>query len=465
MPDKLPPVSRRSFLATGAASAALLTTPAGARKAARPEIRAPRRARNLIFLVSDGMSTGTLTIADLMIRELHGRNSHWCELFTREGVRRSLVETASANSMVTDSAAASTAWGIGERVFSGAIGYTPDQRMPEPILHQAKRAGKATGLVTTTTLSHATPAGWACNVSTGRGDQRAIARNMMERDYDVLLGGGRRYYTDETLALGSDYARVFTRDELLAQPTDANGRIVGVFNQSNLSYELDRGPDEPHIAEMTRYAIERLSRHPDGFVMQVEGGRIDHAAHANDAGGLIHDQMAFDEAVGVAVAFAQDRDDTLVVVTTDHANANPGLTQYLRTGRRNFLRLAEWKHSFEWMNRRLADTERTAEDHRRVIAEATTVELSDDELHTVMRWRAGERVIPFTELNKDHGPLGSVLANHNGVSFISGNHTADHVEQTAIGPGAELMPPVCHLADVNAVLTRALDLPPALASV
>lgn len=463
MPHRTPGVSRRSFLAAGAASAAALSLPAAAH--ARPLNRArAAKARNLIFLVSDGMSTGTLTLADLMIQELHARRSNWWGMFGREGVRRSMVETASANSMVTDSAAASTAWAIGERVNSGAIGFTPDQRMPEPILHQAKRAGKATGLVSTATLSHATPAGWACNVPTGRGDETNIARQMMERNYDVLLGGGRRFYTDETLALGTDFTNVFTRDELLALPADHTGRLAGIFNRGHMSYELDRTGDEPHIAEMTRVAIERLARHQGGFVLQVEGGRIDHAAHANDAGALIHDQMAFDDALGVALAFAENRDDTLVIATTDHANANPGLTEYLRTGRSNFLRLAEWKHSFEWMNREIAATERRPEDHRRIIAEATTVELDDDELATVMRWRSGERVIPFRALNKDHGPLGSVLANHNGVSFISGNHTADHVEQTAVGPGAELMPHTMHLADVHAALVNALDLPPALPS-
>lgn len=463
MPEKLPPVSRRSFLATGAAAAAAISAPAAAR-AARPEIRRRPAPRNLIFLVSDGMSAGTFSMADLLLQQTQSRRSHWWNLTAREGSRRTVVETASANSLVTDSAAASTAWSIGERVFSGAIGHTPDGRTPEPILHRAKRAGKATGLVTTTTLSHATPAGWACNVTTGRGDEAGIAKNMMSRNYDLLLGGGRRHYTDETLALGTGYTRVFSRDELIALPDDHTGRLVGVFNRGHLSYSLDRRDDEPTLAEMTGTAIKRLARNPDGFVLQVEGGRVDHAAHANDAGSLIHDQIAFDDALGVALAFAENRDDTLIIATTDHANANPGLTQYLRNGSRNFLRIAEWKHSFEWMNRQIAPTERTAEDHRRVIFEATNIELSDDELATVMRWRSGERVIPFYELNKDHGPLGSVLSNHNGVGFISGNHTADHVEQTAFGPGADAMPPAMHLADATPILAGLLDLPPALAS-
>ncbi len=462
MAQKLPPVSRRSFLAAGAASAAALSLPRTAKARAPSRLSRAPTPRNLIFLISDGMSTGTLALADLMTQELEGRPSHWYAMLARDGARRSAVQTASANSMVTDSASASTAWGIGERVNNGAIGFTPDRRTPEPILHQAKRAGKATGLVTTATLSHATPAGWSCNIPTGRGDETNIARQMMERDYDLLLGGGRRFYTDEAIALGSDYAKVFTRDELLALPADHPGRLIGVFNGSHMSFELDRPDNEPHIAEMARAAIERLARHPHGFVLQIEGGRVDHAAHSNDAGSLVHEQMAFDKALGVALDFAAARDDTLVITTTDHANANPGLTEYTRTGRNGFLRLAQWKHSFEWINRRLAETDKTPEDHRRIIAQATTVELNDDELATVMRWRAGEPVIPFRGLNKDHGPLGSVLANHNSVAFISGNHTADHVEQTAFGPGADTIPPLLHLSDMNREIVRLLDLPPAL---
>ncbi len=462
MSELLPRLSRRVFLGAGAASAAALAMarPAGARTR-----RASRPVRNLIFLVSDGMSAGTLTLADLMIRERDGRASRWHDMFAMDGVRRSIVQTGSANSMVTDSAAASTAWGIGEKVHNGAIGFTPDQRMPEPILHQARRAGKATGLVTTATLSHATPAGWACNVPTGRGDEDSIARQMVERRYDVLLGGGRRFYTDEVLGLDPAATRVFTRDALLAVPADQPGRLFGVFSDSHMSYELDRGGDEPHLAEMARVAIDRLSRHPDGFLLQIEGGRIDHAAHINDAGSLVHEQMAFDRALGVALDFAAGRDDTLVIATTDHGNANPGLTEYTRTGRANFLRLASWRHSFEWMNRRLSETAGTPGDHRRLIAEATTVELDDAELEVVMRWRSGGPVIPFRGHDKDHGPLGSVLANHTSVSFISGNHTADHVEQTAFGPGAELIPPVLHLSEMHGLMVRLLDLPPALPGV
>ncbi len=456
-------VSRRDFLGTGVATAAALGLTGTADAARQPEIIRPRHARNLIFLVSDGMSTGTLTLADLLLRHTEGRRSRWWQLFAEPGVRRSVIDTASANSLVTDSAAASTAWGIGELVFNGAIGVTPDARRPEPILHHARRAGKATGLVTTCTLSHATPAGWACNIDKGRSDEPAIAAQMIQRGYDVLLGGGRRFFTDEVIAANSDFTPVFDRDALLALPPAQGHNLVGVFARGQMDYEVDR-TDQPSLAEMAAAAINRLAARPDGFVLQIEGGRVDHAAHNNDAGALIHDQIAFDDALGVALDFAAGRDDTLVVTTTDHANANPGLTDYLSTGAKKFATLADRRRSFDWINDRYEPGVSTAEDHRRIILEATGVELTDAELATVTRWREGESIIPYRSADKSFGPLGSVLANHCGVAFISGNHTADFVEQTSIGPGAENMPPMMRIDKTHAVLAKALDLPPALAN-
>lgn len=456
--------TRRTFLGTGVATAAALSLPATARPARQPEIIRPRRAHNLIFLVADGMSTGTLTLADMLLQHTQDRRSRWWQLLAQPGARRSMIDTASANSLVTDSAAAATAWGIGERVFNGAIGTATDGRRPEPILHRAKRAGKATGLVTTCTISHATPAGWACNIEKGRSDEPAIAAQMIERGYDILLGGGRKYFTDQVIAANPGYTPVFTRQQLLAANTPPDSRLVGVFARTQMDFEVER-TDQPSLAEMATAAIERLSAHPQGFVMQIEGGRVDHAAHANDAGALVHDQIAFDQALGVALDFAQSRDDTLVVTTTDHANANPGLTEYGATGYKRFLSLADRAHSFEWINAQFEPGVSTADDYRRIILEATGVELANEELATVTRWREGEPVIPFRSADKSYGPLGSVLANHCAVAFISGNHTADFVEQTAIGPGAERMPPMMRINETNAVLADALDLPPALKSI
>lgn len=461
-------LGRREFLGASVAAASL----AGALGAALPNIavrsasaadavKATGRARNVIVLIADGMSMGTFQMADLFARMKHGRGSHWATLLTRPGVRRSLVDTAAADSIVTDSAAASTQWGTGEPANNGAIGVSADGREVEPILVRARHAGKATGLVTTCRVTHATPAGFVANIPAGRNDEVAIAQQMLERRVDVLLGGGSAYVTPQLLAAHPDARVVRTASELDAAATDsATGRLIGLFAEQHMSYEIDREAPEPSLADMTRAALRRLERAPDGFILQVEGGRVDHAAHDNDAAALVHDQVAFDEAVGVAFEWASQRHDTLVIVTTDHGNANPGITDYGVAGNRGFAKLLDATHSFA----RIIPALRTlgpAPDLaavRDTIRRGTAVTLSDRDAQVVRGWLSGEAPDPFLLANKNAGPLGSVLANSYAVAFLSPNHTADAVELSAWGPGSERIAGYSRTRDLHAVMVQAMGI-------
>lgn len=424
-----------------------------------------RRARNVIFMVSDGMSSGTWTLADMASRRMRGRPSAWARLMGTQGVRRSLCMTESANSLVTDSAAAGTAWSIGERVDSGALCITPDGRSPTPILIGARERGMKTGVVTTTTIPHATPASFVVNIPR-RAMYHEIAAQMLERGIDVVMGGGSEFVTPELLAGYSDVHAVRTAGELRRGYREG-GRLVGVFTEDHLPYERDRTEEVPSLAEMTGLALKRL--HLDaleagtGFFVQIEGGRVDHAAHGNDAVGLLFDQLAFDAAVETAMEFTMDRDDTLLIVTTDHGNANPGLSLYLRSAENGFQRLLNARHSASWIRDRLPRTEDEAEWKRlthELVLSAAGCDLSDGELGWLARERLhGKRVHGFDPLNGLIGNLGAVLANHYAVSFMSPNHTSDMIELTAIGPGSELIEPVCHLADVHSVVTEAASIP------
>lgn len=169
-------MNRRDFFRVGAASAAvagggfhLIGSPRG-----DDGTSAARKARNVIVLVSDGMSSGTMSFADQFIRWRDGRASHWIDLYERGVVRRGLMETASLNSLVTDSAAAASSWGSGHRVENGAINVGPDGETYPTICGLAREAGKSTGLVTTARLTHATPAGFAANMA-DRNEEARIA--------------------------------------------------------------------------------------------------------------------------------------------------------------------------------------------------------------------------------------------------------------------------------------------------
>ncbi|MFN9970860.1 MAG: alkaline phosphatase, partial [Phycisphaerae bacterium] len=193
--------SRRDFLglsgAAGLATAALFA-PTFAR-AVSERTDAPirdtpaRRATNVIFMVSDGMSFGTLTLAEIVRRTRDNRGTHWPALWQRDGSRRCVMRTASANSLVTDSAAATAAWGTRGHINNDAVNFTPDRLTPVPILVQAKQNGKATGLVTTTRVTHATPAGFVANCPS-RALEDEIAKQIAERNVDVVLGGGLKHF-------------------------------------------------------------------------------------------------------------------------------------------------------------------------------------------------------------------------------------------------------------------------------
>lgn len=273
------------------------------------------------------------------------------------------------------------------------------------------------------------------------------------------MGGGARHFKSLDL---STHRVVRTREELGALTGIDEANVLGLFADSHMSYEIERPAHEPTLQEMTRFALKRLSADGRGFVLQIEGGRVDHAAHDNDAGSLVREQYAFDRAVGVAAEFAMARNDTLLVVTTDHATANPALTEYTTTGTEGFERLLGITHSFDWIASRIgAAADREAGRIAEIVHQATAIEITQAESQTLARWIAGEGVDPFAPAGRGYGPLGSILANHTGVAFLSPNHTCDFVELTALGPGVERIAPFMAINEVHEVIRGALDLAPA----
>jgi len=316
-------------------------------------------------------------------------------------------------------------------------------------------------VVTTTRVTHATPASFVVNIPQ-RDLEDAIAEQMIERRIDVILGGGAKHFPHSLLSDKSDLSVVRTRQELLS---DARlpGRLLGLFADAHMPFEVERPDTVPTLAEMTRAAIARLEQHPEGFVLQVEGGRVDHAAHNNDAGSLVREQMEFDAAIAAVNHFARQRDDTLVIITTDHGNANPGLTVYGPSARKGVDKLAGVKKSFDWIIgtlQKLGPGAELGEAMNSAILQATDVEFDPASLRMAIAAYRGERVAPFLE-QQFPSVLGGLLANSFGVSFISPHHTADHVEATAYGPGAELLPQFVDNIELHGLMVEALALPQA----
>lgn len=456
-------INRKEFLKTGALSSLFVGSGLFMANGCTT-VKQTGEAKNIIFLVSDGMSAATLQMADTLLKRMEGRASNWIQLYNEEYAKRALMDMASADRLVTGSAAASSSWGSGHRVNNGTVNVGENGEEYKAIVPIFKDAGKAAGLVTTTEITHATPAGFVANVKE-RGMQETIAEQYLDHEVDLLLGGGNRHYASEMREDGKDmyeeyrkkgYKVVRTKPELNALKEIPN-KLLGVFYDGHLPYSLDHQNSReitinvPLLAELTYSAIQRLSRSQEGFILQVEGGRVDHAAHGNDAGGMLYDQLAFDDAVGVALKFAAERDDTLVIVATDHGNANPGLGG---APIEEFDSLFKFTHTSNWIHSEL-NAESTINQVRERVEAATNFGITKHEAEAYLKAIKGEYEPGYRRMRSRRAVLGQILANYTQIIWASGSHTADYVEMVSFGPGSEALQGFIRNTDVFDVMVSA----------
>ncbi|WP_448383346.1 alkaline phosphatase [Desulfosoma sp.] len=295
-------------------------------------------AKNLIVMVPDGAGATHTTLA------------RWVKESRRLAIDEmhvGCVRTYGADSMVTDSAPAATAFATGYKTSDKFIGVLPGPTTipgvpPVPshlqykpvatVLEGAKLMGKATGLVATSNIQHATPAAYSAHWP-NRSHYNEIAEQQVYQDIDVVFGGGKWYLLPQSeggkRTDGENLLKVLrdrgvtiveTREAMLATPAT---RVWGLFANDAMQRDLDRAefaPHEPSLAEMTQKAIQILSQDPDGFFLFVEGSQVDWSSHGNDPVGVVTELLAFDQAVAVALDFAKKDGNTAVLVFSDHGN-------------------------------------------------------------------------------------------------------------------------------------------------
>ena len=279
-----------------------------------------------VFLfIGDGLS-----VPQRMTAEEFSRKSGAGSLAMNSLPFSAMTRTCSADSLVTDSAAAATAIACGAKTKNHYSGVDPDGKPVYSSAVAAKKAGAKVGIVTTVTITHATPAGFYAHRN-NRGDAYGISIDLADSGFDFFAGGGLDV-SDRNSTNHAQYAKcgdayeyvrskgykiVETKDQFLAlKPGD--GKVFTKFTNSALEYMIDADGSQPTLAEMVAKAAEMLDG-DSGFFIMAEGGRVDWAGHDNDAATNLRDVLALDAAVKVALEF-QDRhpDDTLVVVTGEH---------------------------------------------------------------------------------------------------------------------------------------------------
>lgn len=312
---------------------------------ARWQIFGPAKASNIVFMVPDGMGLSNVTAARMLRFGPDGKGLAFEDLGSI-GYQRTHSESAT----VTDSAAAASAWACGEKFKNGEISCHAVETVctgsPETVLEIAKKHGQATGLVATSTITHATPAAWAAHVH-HRDCETEIARQYVEAtQVDVMLGGGigpnssdpahncAQYpgqSADEVLRSAETlgYAIVADAASLKHAVSSGRDRILGLFAADFKTPEMFRvdpsvayPEQEPTLAEMTAAALQVLERDRDGFFLLVEGSQIDKANHDNDVDYQIAETLAFDEAVRVVLGWTRAvpgrEKETLIIVVPDH---------------------------------------------------------------------------------------------------------------------------------------------------
>ena len=428
-----------------------------------------KKAKNIIIVVSDGMSIGTLNMTDLYLSRKTGTGSNWLQLYRDNKVTRGLMDMTSLNSIVTDSAAASSSWGGGFRVNNGGLNVSPTGANHLPIWQKFKKAGKMAGCVTTVPITHATPAGFCVNSKT-RNDQAGIAEKYLGLNFDIMMGGGNEYFSpdkrDDKVDMYQKFANkgyevVKTRKQMLAANT--NKPILGVFSDSGLPYTIDRNNDKelaenvPTLAEMTQKAIDRMKNHPEGFVLQVEAGKVDWAAHGNDIAGLLYDQTAHDDAIKVAIDFADTNDETLVIITTDHGNANPG-TIYGSNANEEFDTIQNYKHTNEWILNGFGRAS-TINQIKERIKYANNFVVTDEEASTILTHYDNIKTEDGL-YNPRHLPfkfMAEIQKQHNSVGWISQHHSSDYAEIAIYGPGSDLLKPFIKNTELHYLMLEAAE--------
>jgi alkaline phosphatase len=429
----------------------------------------PQQARSVILLISDGMGPNHQFLAEMYAEQVLGIDTYINTLDTIAYTR-----TLTVNDNITDSAPAGSSIHSGGRYRNGVINVDEDANTRFTIAHAARESGRAVGVVSTARITHATPASAYASVP-DRDLENEIAEQLLDFAPEVALGGGRRHFVPDggsredgrdMVAEFTDagYTYVSTGSELAALDLSETDMLLGLFKGSHMTYEIDRVQqeiDEPSLAEMTTVALEILSRNENGFFLQVEAARIDHAGHANDAIGTLHDQLIFEESVRIALDYQAANPDTLVIVMADHETGGLGL------GRTNIFsvnvaHLEQYECSIEYALSQVADDFSNAEE---VLADCGWT-LSEEEQAMLAMFpldtEPGETgFLPFDEVEGYPGSwlhyvMSYAQARGAEIAWTSWTHTANPVTTFSSGPGSEMIVGDIHLEDVAFAMRDAM---------
>ena len=284
------------------------------------EAKKPKQPKvnNIIYMIGDGM--GLAHVSMLQIEQKYAPSA-----FDR-AQNIALTKTYSLNNRVTDSAASGTALATGYKTNNSTLGLTPEGVRVESIMEKAEKINYSTGIVVTCYVNHATPAAFYSHVEK-RGDNEGIINDFMKSDIDVVFGGGTKYFSRHFKAQDKDYVtelknkgyNVLSNVDEMAGVSEGN--VIGLFAEGDMP--LKREGRGEYLSDATAKALEILTNNvknqkKDGFILMVEGSKIDGEGHGKNIEGILGETRDFEKAIHVAMDYADAHPGTLVVITSDH---------------------------------------------------------------------------------------------------------------------------------------------------
>ena len=302
--------------------------------ASEPQQTETKNPANIIFLIGDGMGLSAVSTGFYF-----GDQPSVFKRFQEIG----LQQTSSASHKVTDSAASGTALATGTKTYNGAIGVDTSKAAVQSIAELVASQGWSTGVVATSTISHATPASFYAHVEL-RSMEEEIAAQLLDSEIDFFAGGGRAKFNkrsdgSDLLQLASDKGFIIDTSALAAPGSLSADQKYGFLPQAGAMPPMSEGRGD-FLPEATSLAISFLSQNQEGFFLMVEGSQIDWAGHANSSDYLVDEMLDFEKVIAAALDFAEKDGNTLVVVTADHETG--GFTLGPKTGETDGVRYSDY---------------------------------------------------------------------------------------------------------------------------
>ena len=262
------------------------------------------KAKNIIFAIGDGVGPNQITLSRIAIGGLDHR------LFIDQLPYHGTSLTHSYNNAYTDSAAAATTWSTGHKTKNRYLSLDPDKEVLETIVEMLHKKGYASGIVATSSVTHATLAALYAHTDS-RYEYKNIANQLINSPIDIALGGGKELFDLNKI---NDTHHVLTAKESLQLNFDYSKKLIGLFDDDG----IERSNEKPTQRQMTNFALQHLNKQCNGFFLMTEGSQIDWAGHDNDANKMVEEFRDFDLTIKDLIKFVNKNSNTLLIVTSDH---------------------------------------------------------------------------------------------------------------------------------------------------